>query len=205
MTPRRRAALARLETRLARGAADPPRRHPGAPVLERRTQTPLSALRATPDGSREPHANTVSESGVPSLPADLTLFDGDRCPACGGPIERAATGRPATYCSANCRLQAFRRETKLDLAPTSTPTVEPANSLRKTAAPKDLAAIAAGIPTPADSFGLARAYCEVRGGGFAVVFGRDAGRVHEPVGPVFKAPRQAIDLADLLNARLVAA
>ncbi len=42
------------------------------------------------------------------MSADLTLFDGDRCPACGGPIERAATGRPATYCSANCRLQAFR-------------------------------------------------------------------------------------------------
>lgn len=136
--------------------------------------------------------------------ADLTLFDGDRCPVCAGPIERAATGRPAIYCSANCRLQAFRAETKLEVAEVPTPTVEPANSLRKPAAPKDLAAIAAGIATPADSFGLARAYCEVRGGGFGVVFGLDAGRVHEPVGPVFKAPRQAIDLAEVLNGRLAA-
>jgi hypothetical protein len=136
--------------------------------------------------------------------ADLTLFDGDRCPACGGPIERAETGRPATYCSPRCRLQAFRAETKPEVAQVDAPTVEPANSLRKTAAPKDLAAIAADIPTPADSFGLARAYCEVRGGGFGVVFGRDAGRVHEPVGPVFKAPRQAIELSELLNGRLAA-
>jgi hypothetical protein len=95
MTPRRRAALARLETRLARGAADPPRRHPGAPVLERRTQTPLSALRATPDGSREPHANSVSESGVPSLPAVIAeqLVAGhlsQRCEPCG--ITEAAGG-----------------------------------------------------------------------------------------------------------------
>ncbi len=139
------------------------------------------------------------------MTADLTLFDGDRCPACGGPIERAATGRPATYCSANCRLQAFRRETKPEVAQVATPTVEPANSLRKTAAPKSLAAIAADIPTPADSFGLARAYCEVRGGGFGVVFGLEAGRVHEPVGPVFPKPKTAVELADLLNGRLVAA
>jgi hypothetical protein len=95
MTPRRRAALARLETRLARGAAAPPRRHPGAPVLERRTQTPLSALRATPDGSREPHANSVSESGVPSLPAAIAeqLVAGhlsQRCEPCG--ITEAAGG-----------------------------------------------------------------------------------------------------------------
>jgi len=95
MTPRRRAALARLETRLARGAADPPGRHPGAPVLERRPQTPLSALRATPDGSREPHANSVSESGVPSLPVAIAeqLVAGhlsQRCEPCG--ITEAAGG-----------------------------------------------------------------------------------------------------------------
>lgn len=135
------------------------------------------------------------------MTADLTLFDDDRCPACGGPIERAQTGRPATYCSDACRNRAFRAATKLEVAPTSTPTVEPANSLRKTAAPKDLAA---GIPTPADAYGLARAYCEVRDGGFGVVFGLDAGRRHEPVGPVFKAPRQAIELSELLNGRLAA-
>jgi hypothetical protein len=86
--------------------------------------------------------------------------------------------------------------------------MKPANSLRKTAATSlrdGLAAIAADIPTPADAYGAARAYCHVRGGGFGVVFGRDAGRRHEPVGPVFKAPRQAIDLAELLNGRLAAA
>lgn len=130
------------------------------------------------------------------MTADLTLFG---CPVCAGPIERAETGRPATYCSANCRLQAFLRETKPEVAPTSTPTLEPANSLRKTAAPKDLAA---DIPTPADSFGLARAYCEVRGGGFGVVFGTDAGRSPVSAGPTFRTPRQAVDLAALLNARL---
>ena len=135
------------------------------------------------------------------MTTDLTLFG---CQVCAGPIERAATGRPATYCSPRCRLQAFRLETKPEVAEVPTPTPEPANSLRKTAAPKDLAAIAADIPTPADSFWLARAYAECRGGGFGVVFGRDAGRVHEPVGPVFEAPRQAIDLAELLNGRLAA-
>jgi hypothetical protein len=139
------------------------------------------------------------------MSADLTLFDGDRCPACGGPIERAATGRPATYCSANCRLQAFRRETKPEVAQVATPTFEPANSLRNPAAPKDLAAIAAGIATPADAYGLARAYVEFREGGHRVVFGLDAGRVHEPVGPVFPKPKTAVELAELLNGRLVAA
>ena len=136
------------------------------------------------------------------MSADLTLFDGDRCPVCAGPIEHAPTGRPATYCSARCRLQAFRAETKPEVAPTSTPTVEPANSLRKPAAPKDLAAIAAGIATPADGYGLARAYCHVRPGGFGVVFGLDAGRRDEPVGPTFPKPKTAVELAALLNGRL---
>jgi len=65
-----------------------------------------------------------------------------------------------------------------------------------------LAAIAAGIPTPADEYGPARAYCEVRDGGYGVVFERNAGRVNEPAGPVFPRPRQAIDLAELLNQRI---
>ena len=84
---------------------------------------------------------------------------------------------------------------------TATPTPKPA----ATGLRDGLAAIAADIPTPADSFGLARAYAEVRGGGFGVVFGRDAGRVHEPVGPVFPKPKTAVELADLLNGRLAAA
>jgi hypothetical protein len=67
-----------------------------------------------------------------------------------------------------------------------------------------LAAIAAGIATPADLFGVARAYCEVRAGGFGVVFGLDGGRHNEPVGPVFGKPRPAIDLSELLNGRLSA-
>jgi len=139
------------------------------------------------------------------MSADLALFDGDRCPVCAGPIEHAPTGRPATYCSARCRLQAFRAETKPEVAPTSTPTLEPANSLGKPTAPGNLAVIAADIATPVDAHGPARAYCEVREGGFGVVFGPHAGRIHEPVGPVFRGPRQAIDLAELLNARLAAA
>ena len=91
------------------------------------------------------------------------------------------------------------------MAPASTPIVSPAKSQGRIAAPADLAAIAAGIVTPVDHYGPARAYCEVREGGYGVVFGRDGGRVNEPVGPVFRAPRQAIDLAEVLNARLAAA
>jgi hypothetical protein len=71
--------------------------------------------------------------------------------------------------------------------------------------PMSLAVIAASIATPSENGQLCRAYAEVRGDGFGVVFGRDAGRVHEPAGPVFPRPRQAIDLAELLNARLIAA
>ncbi len=203
MTPRRRAAS--RVSRLSRSAAAPARqghqRQPGAPVLVAPSPARMrvGARQENPRG-RDPDP----------LPAAMTLFDGDRCPACGGPIERAETGRPAIYCSDLCRKRASRSEgagdvTKLEVAPTPTPTLEPANSQRKTAAPKDLTAIAADIPTPADSFGLCRAYCEVRGGGFGVVFGLDAGRRHEPVGPVFRRPRPAIDLAELLNGRLVAA
>jgi hypothetical protein len=137
--------------------------------------------------------------------ADLTLFDGARCPVCAGPIEHAATGRPATYCSHACRQAAFRSVTKLDLAEVSTPTVSPAAPEVPPPSPVSLAAIAEGIATPIEGRFGCRAYAEVRGGGFGVVFGRDAGRVHEPVGPVFPRPRKAIELAELLNGRLAAA
>ena len=135
---------------------------------------------------------------------DLTLFDGDRCPVCAGPLVRATTGRPATYCSATCRLRAHRRETKPEVASVSTSTATPRMSLRSRAAPADLAAIVASIATPVDAYGGCRAYCQVRDGGFGVVFGRDGGRTHDPAGPVFRRPGQAIDLANLLNARLAA-
>jgi hypothetical protein len=137
--------------------------------------------------------------------ADLTLFDGDRCPACGGPIERAETGRPAIYCSHACRQKAFRDVTKLDLAPTSTPTVSPAAPIAPAAVPAALAAIAGSIETPFEGGFGCRAYCEVRAGGFGVAFGRDGGRANEAVGPVFPRPRQAVELSELLNTRLIAA
>ena len=139
-----------------------------------------------------------------SMNVQLTVFDGDRCPVCAGPIEHAPTGRPATYCSATCRLQAHRRETKPGVAAMATPAVSPGESLRIPAAAADLAAIAESIATSVDAYGPCRVFCEVRDGGFGVLFGRDAGRVHEPVGPLFRRPRQAIDLALLMNARLAA-
>jgi len=91
--------------------------------------------------------------------------------------------------------------TGAEVAPVPTPSVEPA----ATGLGPDLVAIAAGIATPVDARGPIRAYCEVREGGLGVVFGRDGGRVNEPAGPDFPRPRLAIDLADLLNARLTAA
>jgi len=94
--------------------------------------------------------------------------------------------------------------TGAEVAPVPAPTPEPAITQRKTAAPNDLAAIAAGIATLVDAYGPVRAYCEVRDGGFGAVAGSDGGRVNEPAGPVFLRPRLAIDLADLLNARLIA-
>lgn len=220
MNASRRRAVSRV-SRLARAAAVSVKglqRQPGAPATPRAPEgadrtalvrRPMSTPLGQSSLGDRGQARAAGAGRDLGIPAAMTLFDGDRCPACGGPIERAETGRPATYCSDLCRKRASRSEgaghvTKLEVAPTSTPTPEPANSLRKPAAPKDLAAIASGIPTPADSFGLARAYAEVRGGGFGVVFGLDAGRRHEPVGPVFKAPRQAIELSELLNGRLAA-
>ena len=130
------------------------------------------------------------------------------CMVCGAQMEaRRSTRR---FCSTRCRMENHRSPV-LSVTAASVATPAPVSTATPTPKPAatglrdGLAAIAADIPTPADAFGLARAYCEVRGGGFGVVFGRDAGRVHEPVGPVFKAPRQAIDLAELLNGRLIAA
>ncbi len=86
--------------------------------------------------------------------------------------------------------------------PTPVSTAAPSVSRGATSPGGGLAAITAGIPTPADTFGLARAYCEVRGGGFGVVFGLDGGRKDEPAGPTFPKPKTAVELAALLNGRL---
>lgn len=147
----------------------------------------------------------MTRAAAPLSHVQQTLLGGDRCPVCAGPIEHAPTGRPATYCKAACRLRAHRAETKPEVAAMATPTVSPGASLSLPAAQVGLAAVAAGIATPVDAYGPVRAYAECRDGGFGVVFGRDGGRVNEPAGPTFLRPRLAIDLADLLNARLTAA
>ena len=136
-------------------------------------------------------------------------LDGRDCVACGAGIPADSRAHRQT-CSATCRQRLSRQErresvTPAEVAQMTTPAVDPAPPIAADAARHDLAAIAAGIPTPADAYGLARCYCEVREGGFGVVFGLDAGRHHEPVGPVFRRPRQAIDLAEVLNRRLIAA
>ena len=51
-------------------------------------------------------------------------------------------------------------------------------------------------------YGPARAYCEVREGGFGVVFALEGGRRSVPAGPVYPRPRQAIRLAECLNDRI---
>ena len=210
MTPRRTRATARVQPRLARGASNPRNQGGGSrPVagspcaVGGSTGVPVPGSAPSPLDTRdEARRETAPGRNLETLPADLTLFDGDRCPVCAGPIERAATGRPPTFCSDACRNRAHRGATKPEVAPMATPTVSPGNSLGKTAAPKTLASLAAGIPTPADEYGPCTAYCEVREGGFGVVFGRSGGRVNEPAGPVYARPRAAIDLADLLNGRL---
>ena len=93
--------------------------------------------------------------------------------------------------------------TGAEVASTPTPTVSLGAAVNQPATDASLAAIAAGIATPADAYGPVRAYCECRDGGFGVVFGRDGGRVNEPAGPVFPRPRLAVEFANELNARLV--
>jgi hypothetical protein len=127
------------------------------------------------------------------------------CMVCGAQMKaRRSTRR---FCSTRCRMENYRNPglsvTEASVAPpipvsTATPSVPRA----ATSPGGGLAAIAVGISTPADTFGLARAYCEVRGGGFGVVFGLDGGRKNEPAGPVFPKPKTAVDLAALFNGRL---
>lgn len=138
------------------------------------------------------------------------------CARCLNPLPDGATAR-RVFCSDACRVYASRDRSvttgpQLALplsvdtpAPLSHTTPAPSVAPRPSgpAPARSLAAIAAGIPTPADGYGPARAYCEVREGGFGVVFGRLGGRVNEPAGPVFPRPRPAIALAALLNGRLV--
>ena len=130
------------------------------------------------------------------------------CMVCGAQMTaRRSTRR---FCSTRCRMENYRNQgLSVTAASVATPapvsTVTPTPEPAPTAQAGRLAAIAASIATPADGYGLARAYCHVRPGGFGVAFGLDAGRRNEPVGPVFKAPRQAIDLAELLNGRLIVA
>ena len=178
---------------------------PARPGSRRPPAAPRGAVAPLLPGGSPVGGPSPAVDGGALLEEPLTLFDGDRCPICAGPVDRAATGRPPTYCSHACRQKAFRGVTKPEVAPTSIASVPPAAPARLPTSPAALVAIAAGIPTPVDHYGPARAYAEVRDGGYGVVFGLDGGRVNEPVGPVFRRPRQAIALADLLDGRLVAA
>jgi len=149
----------------------------------------------------------MTRAAAPLSHVQLTL-DGRGCVVCGAAIPAGSRSHRQT-CSATCRQRASRQErresvTGPEVAPTSTPTASPAASLSPPAPGANLAAIAAGIATLVDAYGPVRAYCEVRDGGFGAVAGSDGGRVNEPAGPVFLRPRLAIDLADLLNARLIA-
>jgi hypothetical protein len=64
----------------------------------------------------------------------------------------------------------------------------------------NLHAIAATIPVPVDARGArARACCTSDAEGNRVYFLLDGRVPSAPVGPAFRKPRQAIDLADLLN------
>lgn len=152
--------------------------------------------------------------------SDQLTVDGRGCVACGSPIPAGSRSHRQT-CSAACRQRASRQDRRESVTGPAVGPEEPQPASVKRPVPlsastpapeppatsprQPLAAIAEGIATPVDAYGPCRAYCEVRDGGFGVVFGRDAGRVHEPVGPAFRRPRQAIDLAELLNARLIAA
>lgn len=139
------------------------------------------------------------------------------CARCRRPLPVGATAR-RVFCSDTCRVYAARgvsvtapalwssaqHETPvLTAAPLSESTPTASAAPRRENRP--LAAIAAGIPTPVDEYGPARAYCEARDGGHGVVFGLDGGRVNQAIGPVFPRPRSALDLAALLNERITPA
>jgi hypothetical protein len=127
------------------------------------------------------------------------------CMVCGAQMEaRRSTRR---FCSTRCRMENYRNPVlSVTAASVGTPapvsTATPRVPQAATALRQPLAAIAAGIATPADGYGLARCYCHVRPGGFGVAFGLDAGRRNEPVGPTFPKPKTAVELAALLNGRL---
>jgi len=131
----------------------------------------------------------------------MTLFDGPRCIACAGPLPDHSRVDRET-CSPACRQRVSRHARSVTSEEGGAVGHQSGTSRAASSPSASLVAIAAGIPTPADEYGPARAYCEVREGGYGVVFGRDGGRVNEPAGPVFPRPRRAIDLADLLNARI---
>lgn len=85
-------------------------------------------------------------------------------------------------------------------APAS-PSVDPARA--STLTPETAAEIAAGIVTPIDEWGAARAHCTVDAEGHRVYFALDGGRKRsEPVGPAFASPRDAVMLAAALDARI---
>jgi predicted nucleic acid-binding Zn ribbon protein len=64
----------------------------------------------------------------------------------------------------------------------------------------NLHALAATIPIPVDARGnRGRAYCVTDREGYRVVFSVDCLTNTEPVGPAFKRPREACELASLLN------
>lgn len=131
------------------------------------------------------------------------FFDDEpRCAACAGPIDRAGTGRPPTYCSDACRQRAHRAVTKPPAAVGFHSDPKRASGPPGSPPAASLPAIAAGIPTPIDAYGPARAYCEVRTDGYGVAFGTDGGRGHVSAGPTFPRPGKAIDLAALLNERI---
>ena len=153
------------------------------------------------DNRDEARQETTPGRDLETLPADLTLFDGPRCIACAGPLPDGSR-RDRETCSTACRQRASRQARSVTSEMGGAVGHHSGLSRAATSLRGALAAIAAAIPTPADEYGPARAYCEVREGGFGVVFGRLGGRVNEPAGPVFPRPRQAIALADLLNSPL---
>ena len=142
------------------------------------------------------------------------------CIVCGQSFEAGRSTR--RYCSGRCRVRALRSLSvaaplwpERDEAPGSPLPADPPDdaALAPSGQPGPafapqrwtdaaLRAIAEGIATPVDDHGPARAYCEVREGGFGVAFGLDGGRRSESVGPAFDRPRDAIRLSEVLNDRI---